>query len=73
MDGNEGFLMEVNICVELLWDDYDREIVFKVFIDNVEDFIQQIDKGKKMRERKVEEFQEVKCVYMVFKRVRKRF
>lgn len=56
MDGNEGFLMEVNICVELLWDNYDREVVFKVFIDNVEDFIQQIDKGKKIRERKVEEF-----------------
>ena len=71
-DGNEGSPMEANIRAELSWDDYDREVAFKVFTDNVEDLIQQIDKGKKMRERKVEEFQEVKRAHTALKRVRKR-
>ena len=35
-DGNEGSPMEANIRAELSWDNYDREVAFKVFTDNVE-------------------------------------
>ena len=71
-DGNEDSPMEASMRAELSWDDYDREVAFNAFKDNVEDIIQQIDKGKKMSERKAEEFHEVKRAHTALKRVRKR-
>ena len=71
-DGNEESPMEASMRAELSWDDYDREVAFNAFKDNVEDIIQQIDKDKKMSERKAEEFQEVKRAHTALKRVRKR-
>lgn len=71
-DGNEDSPMETNFRPELSWDDYEREVAFKAFKDNVQDIIQQIDKDKEMTKKRVEEFQEVKRAHRALKRVRKR-
>lgn len=37
IEGNEDVFLEVSIRLEMLWDDYDRDIVYKVFKCDVED------------------------------------
>ena len=71
-EGSEDSPAEASIRAEMSWDNYEREAAFKVFKDDVEDILQQLDKDKKLAEKKVGELQEVKRAHLALKKVRKR-
>lgn len=64
--------IEADIRAEMSWDNYDREIAFKAFKDDVEDILDQLDKDKKMAIKKAEELREIKRAHLALKKVRKR-
>ena len=70
-DGGDSPI-EADIRAEMSWDNYDREIAFKAFKDDVEDILDQLDKDKNLDAKKAEELREVKRAHLALKKVRKR-
>ena len=71
-EGSEDAPIEADIRAEMSWDNYEREVAFKAFKDDVEGILHQLDQDKKLAERKAEELHEVKRAHLALKKVRKR-
>lgn len=60
------------IRAEMSWDNFERELAFSAFKGDVEGILQQLDKDKKLAEKKAAELHEVKRAHIALKKVRKR-